>query len=411
MQAARTDRIRASVTRRPAWGMAACCLCAVALCACGCAITPRQRQVAAFRAALDHVEHDYIVGVDRRGLQRAAMRALVDELDDPYSAYLTPEQMQREFENQDGAFGGIGLVTMRDHGLPVVVRTLPGGPAQAAGIRAGDVITHADGRDLRDLSADDVMGLLRGRGGTRLRLRLRRHDEPDTIVLTITRQRIVLPNVECRTVEEHIGYVHILAFHDRCAREVRDALQQLLGEGIKGLVLDLRGDGGGSVHQALAVCDMLLNEGVIVVEKGRELERERRASAHVLVPRDMPIVILVDPGTASAAEIVAGAMQACGRARLVGMRTFGKGSGTILRPLPDGSGVRVTGRRYELSGGVPIEGRGIEPDVVVGDLSPLRAEATAEEVVRWRQAKDALERKQLNVALECLRKELQQLGE
>jgi len=372
----------------------------------GCCLTERQRRAAAFGEALRHIENDYVGEADIEKSHRAAMTALVGNLDDPYSVYLTPEQMRREREMTNGTFGGIGMVTHREDGLPVVVRTVPGSPAAQAGIQGGDVVTHVDGEDLRGRSMGDVTDMMRGKVGTPVKLRLLRPETAESFSVTIIRARISLPNVDWRMLEDGIGWLRVWAFHSNCDNEVKVALRKLHDSGFRALVLDLRDDGGGLVNRAQRVADMFLSEGLIFVAHGRDSRQECRASRSVQIDASVPIIVLVNGGTASAAEIVAGALQANGRATVLGTRTYGKGSGTITRRLADGSGVRLTGRRYTLASGAVIEGRGIEPDVIEGELPPLPDNPTPEQITAWRHQKAMTDEQQLLLAVAMLKKKL-----
>ncbi len=370
--------------------------------------TQEQRMVASFAYALRYIPKAYVEQVDEAKLHQAAMEGMVQSLGDRHSAYLTPEQMRFLDVETRGEFGGIGVTVMQKDGLPLVTEVQEDGPASRAGIQAGDLITHAGGRDLGELSLDKAIDLIRGKVGTEVEIGLLRPATKERFVRKLTREKISLPNVQWEMLEDGIGKLRLLLFDESAADKMEDALRELNEHGMRALILDLRGNNGGLVDQAIRVCDMFLSKGEILSQKTRhkQLRKTREASPSVRVAQDVPIVVLVDGGTASSAEIVAGALQANGRATLAGAKTVGKGSVNEVVSLPDGSGLSIIVSYYELAGGRVIEGQGLEPDVVVGEMPPLAKEPGPQDVEAWRKLYAESKEEQLRKAVEILRQKL-----
>ncbi|MBI2894480.1 MAG: S41 family peptidase [Deltaproteobacteria bacterium] len=324
-----------------------------------------------FTRVLTHIESSYVEEVDQDRLVYGAIRGLVGTLD-PHSSFMDPEEFRLLQSDTTGRFGGIGIeIDMRD-GMPTVVAPLDGTPAAEAGIRSGDQITEIDGRNTADMTIDDAVRVMRGQPGSRVRLKLRRAGVEAPIELELVRAIIRVESVEARSLERGIAYVRIKAFQERTAEHLRRELDRLTSDGggsLRGLVLDLRNDPGGLLDQAVLVSDEFLAEGVIVSTRGQGgalLDEER---AHARGTRDgFPMVVLVNEYSASASEIVAGALQDHGRAVVIGKRTFGKGSVQNIIDLPDGSGLKLTIARYYTPSGRSIQAEGIRPDIEVPEL-------------------------------------------
>jgi carboxyl-terminal processing protease len=361
-----------------------------------------------FARALDAIPELYVEEVDQESLYQGALRGMVAALKDKYSVYLTRDQMQRVGEETKGEFAGIG-VKLAYPDARIVREVLPDGPAAQAGIEAGDVITHVDGTTIEGLPPGAIVDMVRGEAGTEVVLTLRRPPAEEAFTRTITRAKIRLPNVESRMLEEGIGLLSVAGFDGDSAEEVEGALKQLSAEGMKGLLVDLRGNSGGLIKQATLMCDMFLSEGLIVGLKSRNgpPEEPTEATPGVIVDPTVPVVVLVDRWTASAAEILAGCLQAHGRAQVVGTGTVGKGAVTTVLPLPDESGIMLTVSHYELEGGWIIEGRGIEPDEVVGELQAPPEHLERAKLRDWLLAqRDKADKEQLERAVEMLKAEL-----
>jgi len=334
--------------------------------------TPEQESpypnLGVFARALVHVETSYVEDVDQDTLVYGAIRGMVATLD-PHSAFLDPDEVRLLESDTDGRFAGVGVeISVRD-GWLTVLGVFPGGPAAAAGVKPGDRFLRIEGRGARDMRMDDAVRVMRGEPGTRVHVAIRREGEESDLELDLTRAIIDVPPVDARLLPGGILYVSIASFQSNTADELDAALdagvrQARASGGIRGLMLDLRNNPGGLVDQAVRVCDEFLSSGVIVSTRARggRLLSESRASLLGTRP-DWPMVVLVNELSASAAEIVAGALHDQHRATLVGDRTFGKGSVQNIIDLPDGSALKLTIARYYTPSGGSIQARGIEPDV------------------------------------------------
>ena len=371
--------------------------------------TAERLQVASFAEALHDIPSEYLEKVDRTSLYQAAMKGMVASLKDKYSWYLTPRQLTRLSEETKGEFGGIGVVLSAAAGKPLVERVLQDSPAARAGIEPGDIIVQLDGEDIAGWPLDKVSSLVRGQPGTEVTMQLARGTDAHSVTVKVTRELIHVPDVEHEMLQDGIGVLRVLGFDETCAEDTKSALTDMLSKGLKGLVFDLRGNPGGLVKQATEVCDVFLNSGRILSleSRGRPAEPPVDAKPGALVPEAMPVVILVDSGTASAAEIVAGALQANHRATVVGTKTVGKGSVTRALHLPDESGLVLTVAHYELAGGEVIEGKGVQPDAVVGELPPPPEAMEAVEALRWHvEEAEKAKKEQLDRAIQVLKEKL-----
>ncbi|MEJ2209149.1 MAG: S41 family peptidase [Anaerolineae bacterium] len=297
-----------------------------------------------------------------------AIRGALGTLNDPHTTFLEPQPRQREKEELSGRFGGIGAYVSQDDEGRIVLEPMPDLPAAQAGVQKGDVVLKVDDAEVTEgMTANDVVNLIRGDVGSVVRLTLQREGQAEPVVVEVTRQEIPNPSVEWRMLEEApgIGYARISIFSGRTALELRDALQDLSEQGMTSLVLDLRGNGGGLFDAAIDVASEFLSDGVVVyqVEKG-DRETVYQVRGRTTLP-DAPMVVLVDGGTASASEIVAGALQDRGRAALIGTTTYGKGSVQSVYDLSDGSSVHITHAQWFTPYRRAISGQGLAPDVEV----------------------------------------------
>lgn len=333
----------------------------------------RDRNVRYFRDVLEtvkqyYVEHDK---ADYDQLTRAALRGMLSELD-PHSEFLDAEAFSETEEELNNEFSGVGIQVEERDGYIVVITPIADTPAERAGIRRGDRLVSIDGAPIAEPSIEKVLRLIRGEPGTELKLTIFRPAQDREITVTLKRQRIRLRSV--RNVElrpDGIGYLQITQFSERTAEEFGDALRDLEKRGMKSLVLDLRNNPGGLLDVAVEVCDAFFAKGELVAfTQGRT--PESRVDFHAdgrHLPRHYPIAVLVNGGTASAAEIVSGALKDTGRAVIVGERTFGKGSVQSIIELQNGEGLRLTTARYYTPSGVTIHEKGIAPQVEI-EMTP-----------------------------------------
>ncbi|MFQ6058901.1 MAG: S41 family peptidase [Anaerolineae bacterium] len=320
----------------------------------------------------------------------AAIQGVVDTLGDPHTVFVDAAHAAILNDDLSGAFEGIGAVVEMRDGQLVIVSPLKDTPAQRAGLRAGDVVMAIDGRPTEGLSLFEAISLIRGRKGTIVRLTIHRPEAGEPLTLEIVRDRIELPVVESEMLEGDTAYLKLFSFNGRATPAVKSALQQLLAQEPRGLILDLRDNPGGFLHVAVEVASQFVNEGLILTEVGRDgVEREHPALKGGLAT-DIPLAVLVNKGTASAAEIVAGAIQDHGRGVLIGEGTFGKGSVQVTHELSDNSSLRVTTARWFTPSGHQIHGQGLRPDIEVvlteedraNDRDP-QLERAVEYIRRW----------------------------
>jgi len=368
--------------------------------------TTHRKRLAAFSAALRLIPRHYAGEVNEQQLYEAAMRGMLQSLGDPYSAFLRPYEVSEAGVQTEGEFGGIGVEVMPRDGGAIVTAVQEDGPAAAAGIRPGDQIVGVDGRECGEMSFLELVSRIRGKVGTRVSLSIERADSAGTLTVELKRARIVLESVRWKMIEPGIGYVQIRQFDAHCPAKLREGLQKLKASGrLEALLLDVRGNRGGLLGAAVKVCDMFLSGGPIArVESRVAGERQSfTASAATVVPPELPMAVLVDGLSASAAEVMAGALQSNGRATVVGLRTIGKGAVNRIYVLPDGSGIVLTVAHYTAGRGVAVEGRGIEPDVEVGQLPPPPKGEDPHEREQWLARLRAARQEQLEAALELLR--------
>ena len=320
---------------------------------------------------IDRIRSDYVDAPDEAALIEAAIRGMMSSLDE-YSQRLDRQQARELQQEARGQFGGIGIEVTQREGRILVVSPIDGTPAALAGIVAGDVITHADGIPLQDMPLPQVIHRLRGEVGTEIRLTVVSDGaQPREISL---RRALINPRIVISRREGDIAYVRLTTFNQRSSVEVQQAVERLLAEigpDARGVVLDLRNNPGGLLDEAGRVADLFLEEGTITFTRGRGgAEGQRLRATPGDIARGLPMAVLINGGSASAAEIVAGALQDLGRARIVGTTSFGKGSVQTVSPLRDGGALRLTTARYHTPNGRMIHGEGITPDVEVAAPEP-----------------------------------------
>lgn len=339
------------------------------------AVPPRAspyRRLGVLSQVMAHIENSYVDSLDEDRLIDGAIRGMVGTLD-PHSSYLNAEEYALLESDTTGQFGGVGVEIDSRGDYLTVIAPIPGSPAARAGVRAGDEILAIEGRDARGLEVDEAVRRMRGAPGSHVRVTFRRRGVEDPMRLDLVREIVHVSSVESHLLEDGVGYVNLKSFQERSSEEVDRALDELTRASngrLRGLVLDLRNDPGGLLDEAILIADEFLNDGVIVSTRGRDGSAQDEARAHSAGTRpDFPIVVIVNEYTASAAEIVAGALQDHHRAMLVGTRTFGKGSVQTVIDLPDGGALKLTIARYFTPSGRSIQAQGIAPDVQVEDVT------------------------------------------
>lgn len=303
--------------------------------------------------------------VDPEKLSQGAIRGMLEALDDPYTSYVPSDHYHLEAESYRGKFEGIGAeVSMRD-GRLTVVTPLDGSPAERAGIRAGDVILEVDGQSIAGKTLLEAIQMIRGPEGTTVSLLVLRQQPPGTEQVRIVRDEIKVATATWKMLDGSVAYLRVGRFVDTTPDEVRGALKQIQEQGATGLLLDLRNNPGGLLSATVTVASQFLKDGLVLYEVDRAGERRDWPVRQGGLEASIPMVVVVNRSTASGAEVLAGALQARGRATLVGTQTFGKGSVTLLRELSDGSGLYVTYARWYTPDGRLIQGEGLAPDSVV----------------------------------------------
>ena len=323
---------------------------------------------------LERVKRDYVDAVDDHELIESAIRGMVSELD-PHSQFLDSEQYEEIRISTTGNYYGVGLEVSLEGGQVVVVSPIDETPAQKAGIRSGDVIISIDDMPVNKTELSDTVARMRGRPGTKVSISVLRENVANALDFPLVRSHIKVRSVRHEILDDEVGYIRITHFSETTSRDLRKAvaaLKQEVGDKLKGLVLDLRNNPGGVLDAAVEVSDAFLEEGVIVTADGRISDARFELGAH---PGDIldggEMVILVNGGSASASEIVAGALQDHQRASLVGTSTYGKGSVQTVMPLSNGRAIKLTTSRYFTPNGRSIHESGIAPDRVVENDLPV----------------------------------------
>ncbi|MEA2459991.1 MAG: carboxyl-terminal processing protease [Actinomycetota bacterium] len=318
--------------------------------------------------AYDRILNDAVEAPDAGDLAHGAIKGMVDVLkkkdDDPYAFYFSPKSYASFQELTTGSFSGIGVwLKVSPQGLRIV-SVLPGTPAVAAGLKRGDLIREIDGKRVKTLDTDQAVGLIKGPKGSEVRLKIERGSE--LLAFDITREEIELPNLQQRLRDDGVGYIRLFSFANHAGEQVRKAVGDLVDKGATGIILDLRDNGGGLFDEGIKVASVFIEDGDIVTyrEPGKD---DETFDAEGDAFEDLPLVVLVNEGTASASEIVSGALQDRGRAELVGVTTYGKGSVQQVIPLPDSSAIKFTTAAYLTPNGRNINGTGIAPDIKVKD--------------------------------------------
>ena len=319
----------------------------------------------------DKIKHNYVEDVEDKALLDNAIRGMLSGLD-PHSTYLDAKAFEELRVGTTGEFGGLGIVVGMEDGFVKVISPIDDTPAQRAGVKAGDLIIRLDEKPVKGMSLDDAVKIMRGKPGTDIELTIVREGEDQPLKFTITRDRIRVKSVKSRMLEPGYAYVRVSQFQERTGRDLHNAISKLKKEqkdNLKGLVLDLRNNPGGLLDAAVIVSDTFLDRGTIVSVKGRtEDNKLSQAATPGDILKGSPIVVLVNEGSASASEIVAGALQDNKRAVIMGQKTFGKGSVQTVIPLGNNSALKLTTARYYTPSGRSIQAEGIVPDIALEHL-------------------------------------------
>ena len=326
--------------------------------------TETYEELRTFSEVLTQVQKNYVDDTKVKDLVQGAIRGMLSTLD-PHSAYMTPEMYKEMQVETKGEFGGVGIqIGVKENRLAVIA-PIDGTPAQRAGIKAGDYITKVNDESTKDLSLMDAVQKMRGPKGTKVNLTIQRDGTADPLQFTLVRDTIKIESVKSKVLD-NIGYVKLTQFQEATGRDLGRVLKQFKEQKVQSTILDLRNNPGGLLTAAVEVSEQFLPNGKLVVyTKGRESKKDEWFAKGRDQMDDSPMIILVNEGSASASEIVAGALQDYGRAVIVGTTSFGKGSVQTILPLGDGSGLRLTTAKYYTPKGRSIQSTGITPDIVI----------------------------------------------
>lgn len=341
----------------------------------------------------NYIKDNYLKVVDEDKLMEGQLKGLFQALEDPYSVYMTEDEFKSFTEQTQGIYGGIGvIVTPGEDNLITVVSPIEGTPGERAGIKTGDKIIKVNGEEFTADRMDQAVKLMKGEPKTKVNITILRKDKDgknEYIDLEIIREEIRLETVKSDIIQDNIGYIKITSFDELTYDDFKKDLNNLMNKDIAGIIIDLRNNPGGLLNVCVDIADELLGEGVIVYTETRHGERvyERSDKRHI----DIPLVVLVNEGSASASEILAGAIKDHNRGILIGSKTFGKGVVQRIRELSDGSGFKLTVSEYFTPNGTNIHGVGIEPDIVV-DLPEDIQEIGVENLKEDTQLQKAIEK-------------------
>jgi carboxyl-terminal processing protease len=310
------------------------------------------------------LEREALAPSSEDSMTAGSVRGLLESLDDPYAAYLDEKHFEFFNDQTDGEFFGVGINIAERDGVVYVVSTIEGTPAEEAGLQPEDEIVSIDGESRDRWDIDEVVTRVRGPEGTDVELGVRREGEDDLITYTITRAQIDIPNVVSRMIDGDVGYLRLLTFNQKSAEDLAEEIAELEAEGATSFVLDVRDNPGGLLNAAVDVASLFIEDGVIVRVEERDMpETTQRASGNTVTEK--PLVLLVNENSASASEVLGGALQDYARAKLVGAQTFGKGSVQTVEQLSWGGGVKFTIAHYLTPQSRVIDGVGLTPDVTV----------------------------------------------
>ncbi len=332
----------------------------------------KYNEIALFNRVLNFVERQYVHTIDTKKLVYGAIKGMLEALD-PHSSFLPPEVYHQMRNDTSGKFGGLGIeIWLGEDGLLTVVHPKLDTPAWEAGIKSGDKIIRINGEATKGLSLVEAVAKMRGKNGDAIKLTVFREKSDEIKEIKVVRREIKVKSVRYQNLADNIGYIRLIHFQEKSAREMKRALKKLEKKNkLKGLVLDLRNNPGGLLDEAVEVANLFIDNGVIVSTIGRDKKEEEVKKARSGIARkDLPVAVLVNGNSASAAEIVAGALKDHNRALILGSQTFGKGSVQTVIPLSDDMGLKLTIAIYHTPNGTSIQAKGITPHVYLDDLDP-----------------------------------------
>ncbi len=340
-----------------------------------------------FEEAFDYISNDSLTAFQEQELLQAAIEGMLTLLDDRHSDYFTVDEYEKITESYSGTMSGIGIiVTQDDEGKVIVVKPLPDTPAGSAGIKEGDYIIAVNGQDISEMVLENIVTLIKGKEGTSVDITFYRPDEDKTFEVTLVRARFYIPNLFAEILEDNIAYIQYVGFQDGGAEFLESEIERLILEGAESIIFDLRNNLGGTLDDAVAVCDLFMDSGAIVTVRGRTDNEERVDEYFAKKGKytEIPLIVLINGFSASASELVAGALRDNDRASLVGETSFGKGTVQVIHELSDGSGLKFTTAKYFLPSGVSIEGVGVLPDIEIiltaDDTEDLQLNKAIEEI-------------------------------
>lgn len=360
-------------------------LCILALTTSNSVADSKYEPLKQFSQVMDMVEDNYVKDVTRKELMEGAIKGMLKNLD-PHSAYLNKDAFEEMQVETSGEFSGVGIEITMKKGRLTVVSPIEGTPAQKAGLKAGDTILEIDGNSTQDITIMDAVHQMRGEKGTKVELTILHKGANKPEKVTIKRDKIPVHSVETQMLQSGYLYFRITNFNKNTSDELHDALEEHRS-GLKGVVLDLRNNPGGLLTQAISVADTFLSQGKIVYTKGRVEKAQISKSAQKQGSdlTDVPMTVLINSGSASASEIVAGALQDQKRALVVGDKSFGKGSVQSVIPLSSGAGIKLTTARYYTPNGRSIQAEGIEPDIKVPFIPPQEGDKNQDPFSMFRE--------------------------
>lgn len=323
-----------------------------------------------------YIDKSYLEAVDSETLMEGAIKGLFDSLDDPYSLYMNKEEFKDFNESTSGIYGGIGVIVTEKDGYVTVVAPIEDTPGDKAGLKTGDRIIKVDDIDTTGIGLDKATSLMKGKKGTKVMLTILRDDKKEPIEVVIKREEIVLKTVKAEILEDGIAYIRISMFDQDTGKEFKKAVKEIEKQNSRGLIIDLRQNPGGFVKQCVDVADELLDKGIIFYTEDKNKNRDITYSKDGKV--NVPYILLVDGGSASASEIVAGAVKDRKAGLIMGEKTFGKGLVQTVEKLYDGSGFKLTTQKYYTPNGISINKIGIDPDIEVLALEELEDKNTGE---------------------------------